>query len=161
MTDRKTYLFKRLVNIPMIVALLLVILCGPAWSQEEAPLSLPKAEGSKSFDLKIDQINSQGIQLYRESNFEKAIDRFKKALNLAEQLRDPSLGILHYNLALGLHKTERHEEAAKQFYSARRFARGNPRILKSELLEMHECGLNPSVPCKKRAPLEMNIEGSH
>lgn len=161
MTDNKTYLFKRLVNTLMIATLLLVILCGPAWSKEETPLSVPKAEGSKSFDLKIDQINSQGIQLYKHGNFEKAIDHFKNALNLAQQLRDPSRGILHYNLALGLHKTGRHEEAAKQFYSARRFARRNPKILKSEFLEIHECGLNPSVPCKKKVPLEMNIEGSH
>jgi len=161
MTDKKTYLFKRLVNRFMIIALLLVISCGPAWSQEEAPLSLPKAEGSKSFDLKIDQSNSQGIQLYRQGNYQKAVAHFKKALNLAKQLRDPSQGIMYYNLALSLHKIGQHEESAKQFYSARRFARGNPTILKSKLLEMHECGLNPSVPCNKKAPFEMNIEGSH
>ena len=158
---KKTYLFKRLVNTPMIATLLLVILSGPAWSKEETPLSLPKAEGSKSFDLKIDQINSQGIQLYKHVNFEKAVDRFTKAVNLAQQLRDPSQGILHYNLALSLHKLGKHEEATKHFYSARRFSRGNRKILESELLKVHECGLNPSVPCKNEVPLEMNIEGSH
>ena len=52
-------------------------------------------------------------------------------------------------------------KAAKQFYSARRFARGNPKILESELLKMHECGFNPNITCNKKVPLSMNIEGSH
>ena len=124
-------------------------------------MGLPKAEGSKSFDLQIDQINGRGIQLYRQGNFDKAIEYFTKALNLARQLRDPSRGIVYYNLALSLYESGKHEEAAKQFFLARRFARGNPIILNSELLEMYECGFNPSVACKQKVPLEMNIEGSH
>ncbi len=132
-----------------------------AYTEQEIPLEIPKMEGSKSFDFKIDQTNRQGIQLYEQGNYDKAITHFEKAVNLAQQLRDPSQGILHYNLALSLHKSDRHEEATKQFYSARRFARGNPTILESELLKIHECGLNPSVSCKEKVPLEMNIEGSH
>lgn len=158
---KETCFLKRSVNTFIVSALLLMVLCGSAWSEEETPMKLPKAEGSKSFDLKVDQINSEGIQFYGQGNFEKAVDRFTKAVNLAQQLRDPSQGILHYNLALSFHKSGQHEEATRQFYSARRFARGNRKILESELLKMHDCGLNPSVPCKNGVPLDMNIEGSH
>jgi len=138
-----------------------MFLCGPVWSETEGPLKFPKVEGSKSFDLEISQINSLAIKKYKQGLFEKAGEHFKKALNLAKQLRDPSQGILYFNLSLSLHKLGNHEEATKQFYSARRFARGNPKILESELLKMHECGLNPSIPCEKKVPLSMNIEGPH
>ena len=140
--------------------LLLFSLCSQVWSKD-APLNLPKVEGSKSFDLEISQLNSQAIKNYHMGLFGKAKEQFKKALNLAQQLRDPGRGILHFNLSLSLHKSGEHEEAAKQFNSARRFARGNPKILESELLKMHECGFNPNIPCDKKVPSSMNIEGSN
>ena len=118
--------------------LILIFLCGPVWSETEGPLKLPKVEGSKSFDLEISQINRLAIKKYQQGLFEMAAEHFKKAVNLSQQLRDPSQGILYFNLALSLHKSEHHEEAAKQFYSARRFARGNSKILESELLKTHE-----------------------
>ena len=144
-----------------LTVFIFMFLCGPVWSETEGPLKFPKVEGSKSFDLEISQINSLAIKKYQQGLFEKAGEHFKKALNLAKQLRDPSQGILYFNLSLSLHKLGNHEEATKQFYSARRFARGNPKILESELLKMHECGLNPSIPCEKKVPLSMNIEGPH
>ena len=140
---------------------LLTTLCIPAWSETDAPLNLPKVEGSKSFDLEISQINKQAVQNYKMGLFSKAAKQFKKAVNLSRQLRDPSQGILNFNLSLSLHKEGKHEEATKYFYSARRFARGNPKILESELLKMHECGFNPNITCNKKVPLSMNIEGSH
>ena len=90
-----------------------------------------------------------------------AFEHFKKALNLARQLRAPSQGILYFNLSLSLHKSGNHEEATKQFYSARRFSRGNSKILESELLKIHECGFKPSVSCEGKVPLSMNLEGSN
>ena len=140
---------------------LLTTLCIPAWSLTEVPLNLPQVEGSKSFDLEISQINKQAVQNYKMGLFSKAAKQFKKAVNLSRQLRDPSQGILNFNLSLSLHKEGKHEEATKYFYSARRFARGNPKILESELLKMHECGFNPNITCNKKVPLSMNIEGSH
>ena len=116
----------------------LMFLCGPVWSETEGPLKLPKVEGSKSFDLEISQINRLAIKKYQQGLFEMAAEHFKKAVNLAQQLRDPSQGILYFNLALSLHKSGLHEKAAKQFYSARRFARGNTKILTSEILKTHE-----------------------
>ena len=140
---------------------LFTVLCIPVWSETEVPLNLPKMEGSKSFDLEISQINREAIKNYQMDLFSKAVKQFKKAVNLSRQLRDPSQGILHFNLSLSLHKEGEHEEATKHFYSARRFARGYPKILESELLKMHECGFNPSISCDKKIPLPMNIEGSH
>ena len=140
---------------------LFTVLCIPVWSETEVPLNLPKMEGSKSFDLEISQINREAIKNYQMDLFSKAVKQFKKAVNLSRQLRDPSQGILHFNLSLSLHKKGNHEEATKHFYSARRFARGNPKILESELLKMHECGFNPSISCDKKIPLPMSIEGSH
>jgi tetratricopeptide (TPR) repeat protein len=139
----------------------LIFLCGPVWSETEGPLKLPRVEGSKSFDLEISQINRLAIKNYQQGLFEKAVEHFKKALNLARQLRAPSQGTLYFNLSLSLHKLGNHEEATKQFYSARRFARGNSKILESALLKMHECGFNPSISCEGKLPLSMNIEGSH
>ena len=150
---QKTFLY--------ITVLFLIFLCGPVWSETEGPLKLPKVEGSKSFDLEISQINRFAIEKYQQGLFDKAGENFKKALILAQQLRDPSQGILYFNLSLSLHKSGNHKEATKQFYSARRFARGNSKILESELLKMHECGFNPSIPCEKKVQLPMNIEGSH
>ena len=143
-----------------VAVFLLTLLSAPLWGDTESPLSLPKAEGSKSFDLEISQINRLAIKKYQQGLFEIAAEHFKKAVNLAQQLRDPSQGILYFNLALSLHKLGHHEKAAKQFYAARRFARGNSKILESELLKMHECGFNPSVSCKEKIPLSINIEGS-
>jgi tetratricopeptide (TPR) repeat protein len=138
-----------------------MFLCGPVWSETEGPLKLPKVEGSKNFDLEISQINKLAIKKYQQGLFEMAVIHFKKASNLARQLRAPSQGILYYNLSLSLHKSGNHEEATKQFHLARRFARGNSKILESVLLKMHECGFNPSVACKEQVPLSMNIEGSN
>jgi tetratricopeptide (TPR) repeat protein len=133
-----------------------VVLAG-----QEVPLEIPKIEGSKSFDFEVAQFNEKGNQLYQQGEFEQAIDQFKKALKLAEQFRDPSLGILHFNYALSLHHLGNHKEALKEFNQARKFARQNKMILESQLLRMHECGLNPSITCDEKVPLELNIEGSH
>ena len=148
-------------NFLYITIFFLIFLCGPVWSETEGPLKLPRVEGSKSFDLEISQINRLAIKKYQQGLFESAAEHFKKAVNLAQQLRDPSQGILYFNLALSLHELGSHEEANKQFYSARRFARGNSKILESALLKMHECGFNHSISCEGKLPLSMNIEGLH
>ena len=144
-----------------IVFLLLLINPYSVLADQEMPLEIPKMEGSKSFDFEISQINKEGILLFQKRKFEQAGSHFKKALNLAKQFRDPSRGILHFNYALSLHYFGNHKEALREFYNARKFARQNIRILQSNLLKMHECGLNPSITCDEKVPLELNIEGSH
>jgi len=127
----------------------LMFLNGFSLGEVESPLAIPKIEGSKSFDLEISQINNQGIKKYKQGHFIDAVEQFKKGLALSQQLRDPSQGILLYNLSLSLHKSEKHEDAAKQFSSAKKFARGNAKILKSKLLSMHECRFNSVNSCEQ------------
>ncbi len=134
---------------------------GTAWGSDELPLNLPKVEGSKSFDMEIDQLNTKAITFYQNANFVEAEQHFRKGMNLARQLRDPSLGILSFNLALTLHKTGRHESATPYFTQSRKYARGNREILDSALLKKHECGFNPSIDCKDQPSMDMTIEGSN
>ena len=166
MTNKFIYIKAITLNSRFICLLILAyfvmsIFCVSAWADKEIPIELPKTEGSKNFDLEIGQINSQGVNLFKQNNYDQAVSKFNKAVNLANQLRSPGKGILYYNLALSLHESGKNKQAVKSFYSARRFARGNERILKSELLKLYECGLNPSVLCEAKVPLSMNIEGSN
>jgi hypothetical protein len=137
------------------------VLCGQTWAIQESHITLAKREGSKSFDFEINQINNQAIKKYEQAFFQKEIEKIKKALNLSQQLREPSQRILYFNLSLSLHKSSNNAKASKQFSSAKRFARDNSKILKSKLMKMHECGFNPSIPCEKETPVPINIEGTH
>jgi tetratricopeptide (TPR) repeat protein len=158
----KVMSFDRLNIFIFILAIfILVIFHVSAWALEEMPIELPKTEGSKNFDFEIGHINSQGIKLFINKSYSQAIDKFNKAINLANQLRSPGKGILYYNHALSAHEFGEHEKAIKSFLSSRRFARGNEIILNSKLLKLYECGLNPSVACEEKIPLSLNIEGSH
>ena len=126
----------------------------------EIPIVLPKTEGSKIFDLEISIANQNGINQYKSKSFSEARRYFKRAQSLAKQFRDPGLGIVSFNLALTLHKLNLHENAVKAFLIAKKYARGNSSILDSKLLRFHECGFNPSIPCEKKPPARMHIEGS-
>ncbi len=146
----------------MVISLLIIFsFQTTAWGSDELPIKLPKVEGSKSFDMEIDQFNSRGINHFQKTNFIEAEKNFRKGLNLARQLRDPSLGIISFNLALTLHKSGRHETATTYFTQARKYARGNKSILESTLLRKHECGFNPSIDCKNLPSADMTIEGSN
>ena len=129
-------------------------------TQLETPIVLPKTEGSKNFDFEISMANQNGINQYNSKSFNEARMFFKKAQSLAKQFRDPGLGIVSFNLALTLHKLNHHENAVKAFMIAKKYARGNSSILDSKLLFIHECGFNPSIPCKEKTPARMHIEGS-
>ncbi len=157
----KADLPKRFLKIAFATALTLLSIQSIAWGSEEIPLPLPKVEGSKSFDMEIDGLNRKGIKLFELEKFSAAGDQFKKGFDLAQQLRDPSLGIISFNLALSLHRAGHHEEATPYFSSAKKFARGNKQILESALLKRHECGFNPSIDCQNLPPAEMTIEGSN
>jgi hypothetical protein len=73
----------------------------------ESPISLSITEGSKNFDLEISGLNRNGLSQYNNS-FKEARELFKKAMLLAKQFKDPSLGIVSFNLGLTLHKLEVH-----------------------------------------------------
>ncbi len=50
---------------------------------------------------------------------------------------DSSLGESHYNEALCLDKLGKHGEATNHFYKARKYAKENPAILGSKILNAH------------------------
>ena len=124
---------KLLINI--LVILFLILLSLPIALYAENLIGLPRTEGSKSFDMEINQLNNIGIKYYSLKELDKAEEKLKKATNLAQQLRDPSLGVIAFNRALVLHHLHKNKEARKYFTLAKRFARGNIRILNSQILK--------------------------
>ena len=101
----------------------------------EELIGLPRTEGSKSFDMEINQLNNIGIKHHSLNELDQADESLKKATNLAKQLRDPSLGVISFNRAVILHKLHQNKEAKKFFNLAKRYARGDIRILNSQLLK--------------------------
>ena len=127
----------------------------------ESPISLPITEGSKNFDFEISGLNRNGLSQYNNNSFKEARELFKKATLLAKQFKDPSLGVVSFNLGLSLHKLEVHEEAVKAFATAKKYARGNKTILNSQIVLNHECGFNPWIQCENSLSQNMYIEGSN
>ena len=76
--------------------------------------------------------NEEGISHYNQGHFDVALKHFKMASKI-----DPSIGESHYNEALSLDAIDRHGEATNHFYVARKYANGNPAILKSGILNAH------------------------
>jgi len=124
---------KFLINI--LVILFLILLSLPITLYAENLIGLPRTEGSKSFDMEINQLNNIGIKYYSLKELDKAEEKLKKATNLAQQLRDPSLGVIAFNRALVLHHLHKNKEAIKYFTLAKRYARGDIRILNSQILK--------------------------
>jgi len=124
---------KLLINI--LVILFLILLSLPIALYAENLIGLPRTEGSKSFDMEINQLNNIGIKYYSLKELDKAEEKLKKATNLAQQLRDPSLGVIAFNRALVLHHLNKNKEAIKYFTLAKRYARGDIRILNSQILK--------------------------
>jgi len=90
-------------------------------------LKLP--EGSNASAIKH---NKEGIFNYRQGYYEDALKHFQMASKV-----DSSVGESHYNEALCLHKLGKHGEATNHFYKARKYSKGNPAILKSQILLRH------------------------
>jgi len=124
----------KLCNI-ILTIIISVILGSPMNLLAEELIDLPRTEGSKSFDMEINQLNNIGIKHYSLNEFERAEESLKKATNLAQQLRDPSLGVTSFNRAIVLHQLHKSKEASKYFFIAKRYARGDSRILNSQLLK--------------------------
>ena len=103
----------------------------------EELIRLPRTEGSKSFDMEINNLNNIGIKQFPANKLDSAEESLRKATNLAEQLRDPSLGSTSFNRAIILHRLHKSKDALKYFNLAKRYARGNLRILNSKLLKSY------------------------
>ena len=118
-----------------LVIIFTVILGSPMHLSAEELIGLPRTEGSKSFDMEINNLNNIGIKHYSLNELEHAEKSLKKATNLAQQLRDPSLGVTSFNRAIVLHQLHKSKEASKYFFIAKRYARSDSRILNSQLLK--------------------------
>ena len=112
-----------------------MILGSPMHLSAEELIGLPRTEGSKSFDMEIKNLNNIGIKHYSLNELDRAEKSLKKATNLAQQLRDPGLGVTSFNRAIVLHQLHKSKEASKYFFIAKRYARGDSRILNSQLLK--------------------------
>jgi tetratricopeptide (TPR) repeat protein len=114
-------------NLSLILFILIfTFLSVPAFAGKGA-LKLP--EGSNASAIKH---NKKGIFNYKQAYYEDALKHFRLASEV-----DSSIGESHYNEALCLDKLEKHGEATKHFYAARKYAKGNPAILNSQILIRH------------------------
>ena len=109
----------------------------PISSFAEKLIGLPRTEGSKSFDMEINQLNNIGIKHHSLNELDRADESLRKASNLAQQLRDPSLGVTSFNRAIISHQLGKKKDALKYFNLAKKYARGNLRILNTKLLESY------------------------
>ena len=114
-------------NLSLILFILIfTLLSVPAFAGQGA-LKLPEGSNAVANDH-----NEQGIFNYKQGYYEDALKHFRLASEV-----DSSIGESHYNEALCLDKLEKHGEATKHFYAARKYAKGNPAILNSQILIRH------------------------
>ena len=112
----------------VLLALLFMFLSAPVFAEEGA-LKFPMREGSSASAHKH---NEEGISHFNQGHYDVALKHFQMASSI-----DSAVGESHYNEALCLDKLERHGEATIHFYAARKYARGNPAILNSSILNAH------------------------
>jgi Flp pilus assembly protein TadD len=97
---------------------------GCSQDRYDPPLTLlPGAEPSAK------SRNDLGIEHYRAGRYLDALLQFNQA-NFA----DPTSGEIHFNLGLAYLQENSEEKAIQNFLQARRLAKGNPKILKSLVL---------------------------
>ena len=114
-------------NLSLILFILIfTLLSVPAFAGQGA-LKLPEGSNAVAYDH-----NEQGIFNYKQGYYEDALKHFRLASEV-----DSSVGESHYNEALCLDKLGKHGEATKHFYAARKYAKGNPAILNSQILIRH------------------------
>ena len=114
-------------NLSLILFILIfTFLSVPAFAGQGA-LKLPEGSNAVAYDH-----NEQGIFNYKQGYYEDALKHFRLASEV-----DSSIGESHYNEALCLDKLGKHGEATNHFYAARKYAKGNPAILNSQILIRH------------------------
>ncbi|SVB01560.1 uncharacterized protein METZ01_LOCUS154414 [marine metagenome] len=87
--------------------------------------------------MEINNLNNIGIKQFSINELNSAEESLRKATNLAEQFRDPSLEVTSFNRAIILHQLHKSKDALKYFNLAKKYARGNSRILNSKLLKSY------------------------
>ncbi len=92
----------------------------------EGPLKLPEGANPSAV-----MHNDEGIAAWNKGDYRSALMHFSEASRI-----EPS-GEAHFNEAIALDKLGRHGEAAMHFKAAKKHANGNPKILKSRILNAH------------------------
>jgi tetratricopeptide (TPR) repeat protein len=91
----------------------------------ERPLRLPDGSNAEAHSL-----IEEGISHYNEGHYSTALKYFKDA-----EMIDPKSGEIHFDIALTLKYLGDYRGAVEQLKKANQFANGNPKILKSNILD--------------------------
>ena len=114
-------------NIIFILALLFFLPIASCASTPNSALKLPSGANEEA-----NKHNEEGISHYNQGHYEIALKHFHMASKI-----DPWIGETHYNEAISLDALGRHGEATTHFYVARKYAKGNSKILGSRILNDH------------------------
>ena len=109
--------------------IILVLISGIAGCENHAefPLILPPAAEPSS-----KMYNDRGIGHYRQGEYKEALIDFVQA-----RTADHTAGEIHFNLALARLKLGQKDKAREAFRLAVKHSYGNPKILKSPLLNRY------------------------
>jgi len=115
---------KRMVLILTLLFLSSLVSCA---NSPDSALKLPGGS-----NLEANKHNEEGISHYNQGHYDVALKHFHMASEL-----DPRIGEAHFNQAISLDALGRHGEATDHFFVARKYAKGNPAILESQILNAH------------------------
>lgn len=114
-------------NAIRIVLLLTLVYLFGACTTTSLPLGTPTDAAAE-----VAMHNDEGIQLYRQGQWEAAKEHFEDAI-----LADPDLAEPHYNLALTLDQLGSHAQATSHFKEAAALGPTNTAITKSRAYTSH------------------------
>ena len=114
-------------NLKLIIALLFLSSIAACASAPDPTLKLPGGANAEA-----NKHNEEGISHYNQGHYDVALKHFHMASEI-----DPRIGESHYNEAISLDALGRHGDATNHFFVARKYAKGNPKILESVILNAH------------------------
>jgi len=115
---------KRIVFILGLIFFSSLVSCA---NSPDPALKLPDGSNSEA-----NKHNEEGISHYNQGHYDVALKHFLMASEI-----DPRIGESHFNQAISLDALGRHGEATDHFFVARKYAKGNPAILESQILNAH------------------------
>ena len=114
-------------SLNFILALLFFLSIASCAITPDSALKLPDGANAEA-----NKHNKEGISHYNQGHYDVALKHFHMASEI-----DPRIGESHYNEAISLDALGRHGEATNHFYVARKYAKGNSKILGSRILNDH------------------------
>ena len=114
-------------NLKLILTLLFFSSIAACTSTPDPALKLPGGANAEA-----NQHNEEGISHYNQGHYDTALKHFHMASEV-----DPRIGESHYNEAISLDALGRHGDATNHFFVARKYAKGNLKILESVILNAH------------------------